>query len=560
MVRLWLVVVTLAAFIAGALVLALPRPLGGEVEREVGARLSRAQQAARLLLKVTAREWIDRAGQSAADAVLVESLDQASRGPADLTMIHKTVAERLRALGDQLHADLMIATDGKGRVIARAGVDEAVYKDGVEGLPVVADALRGYRADDTWSLGGRLYRVAAAPVISRDHRYAGALVVGQEMAANLAASMKRELDTDVAFVLRGRVVASSTEAAPLAQLAVLVDDELAAGHTGKPRPLGSDHAWLASAAPIVGQAAGHKAALVVMAPSPIAAGVGGLVIGALQRGSAALSPVEWGAIGGGLVVALLIGFLLTGATARPLDRMSRDAQALARGEIHRLDDGQYPGRLATVARAVNTALDRVASRASAAVRAASETGAQRALRDDAARRESAPAPTPAPPAPPPPRRESQDLVDVGLGFDQATMRGRRPTAQLEEERRPSLPVLAATGAVSSFGDETTRTASTAERNLMLERDAAVAAADPPPPEIEAVPDDGLQDELEAVFHEFLETKQRLGESTDGVTLDKFVAKLRSNREQLISKHGARTVKFAVYIKDGKAALRATPEK
>ncbi|HSS39150.1 MAG TPA: MXAN_5187 C-terminal domain-containing protein, partial [Polyangia bacterium] len=44
----------------------------------------------------------------------------------------------------------------------------------------------------------------------------------------------------------------------------------------------------------------------------------------------------------------------------------------------------------------------------------------------------------------------------------------------------------------------------------------------------------------------------------GLTIDKFLQKLRDNKAQLVSKHACRTVRFSVYVKDGKAALKATP--
>jgi len=43
-----------------------------------------------------------------------------------------------------------------------------------------------------------------------------------------------------------------------------------------------------------------------------------------------------------------------------------------------------------------------------------------------------------------------------------------------------------------------------------------------------------------------------------VAADKFFAKLRSNREQLIAKYNCRSARFSVYVKDGKAAIKATP--
>jgi hypothetical protein len=72
------------------------------------------------------------------------------------------------------------------------------------------------------------------------------------------------------------------------------------------------------------------------------------------------------------------------------------------------------------------------------------------------------------------------------------------------------------------------------------------------------PPDPLEAELRGVFNDFIETKQRCGEPTDGVTYEKFAEKLRANRAQLITKYSCKSVKFQVYIKDGKAALKATP--
>jgi hypothetical protein len=61
-----------------------------------------------------------------------------------------------------------------------------------------------------------------------------------------------------------------------------------------------------------------------------------------------------------------------------------------------------------------------------------------------------------------------------------------------------------------------------------------------------------------IFDDFVDKKRECGESTVGLTRDKFVQKLRDNKASLIAKHNCRTVRFSVYIKDGKAALKATP--
>ena len=61
-----------------------------------------------------------------------------------------------------------------------------------------------------------------------------------------------------------------------------------------------------------------------------------------------------------------------------------------------------------------------------------------------------------------------------------------------------------------------------------------------------------------VFDQFMATKRQCGEPTTGLTFEKFSQTLLKNREQIVSKHGAKTVRFTVYTKDGKAALKATP--
>jgi hypothetical protein len=61
-----------------------------------------------------------------------------------------------------------------------------------------------------------------------------------------------------------------------------------------------------------------------------------------------------------------------------------------------------------------------------------------------------------------------------------------------------------------------------------------------------------------VFEEYLALRAKCGEPTTGVAADKFFAKLRSNRDQLIAKYGCTTARFSVYVKDGKAAIKASP--
>ena len=61
-----------------------------------------------------------------------------------------------------------------------------------------------------------------------------------------------------------------------------------------------------------------------------------------------------------------------------------------------------------------------------------------------------------------------------------------------------------------------------------------------------------------VFEEYLAVRQKCGETIVGLSLEKFVAKLQSNREQLVAKYKCKTAHFTVYEKDGKAGIRAVP--
>jgi hypothetical protein len=67
-------------------------------------------------------------------------------------------------------------------------------------------------------------------------------------------------------------------------------------------------------------------------------------------------------------------------------------------------------------------------------------------------------------------------------------------------------------------------------------------------------------EWRAVYQEFVALKQQCGENTDGFTYEKFESTLKKNRDTLMTRHGAKRVKFSVYVKDGKAALKASPLK
>jgi hypothetical protein len=63
-----------------------------------------------------------------------------------------------------------------------------------------------------------------------------------------------------------------------------------------------------------------------------------------------------------------------------------------------------------------------------------------------------------------------------------------------------------------------------------------------------------------VYQRFVEVRVECGETTDDLTYDKFITKLGQSRDAVMSKHPCTDVRFQVYVKNGKAALKATPVK
>ena len=84
--------------------------------------------------------------------------------------------------------------------------------------------------------------------------------------------------------------------------------------------------------------------------------------------------------------------------------------------------------------------------------------------------------------------------------------------------------------------------------------APARASGRPQPNLD--PDDEVH--FKEVYDRFIDLRRRCGESTDELAFERFLSKLTRNRENLIKKYNCRTVRFQVYKKDGKAALKATP--
>ncbi|AKU90009.1 MXAN_5187 family protein [Vulgatibacter incomptus] len=130
----------------------------------------------------------------------------------------------------------------------------------------------------------------------------------------------------------------------------------------------------------------------------------------------------------------------------------------------------------------------------------------------------------------------------------------QPTRQLPL-RQPGVEdpfgsaIAAAAG--GAFNPEATVVAAIPEALLRATSRAPVIAIPQPDPE---------ELHLQQVFEDFMRLRGECGEPVEGLGFEKFAAKLRQNRVQLIEKYQCRTVRFTAYVKDGKAALKASPVK
>lgn len=129
------------------------------------------------------------------------------------------------------------------------------------------------------------------------------------------------------------------------------------------------------------------------------------------------------------------------------------------------------------------------------------------------------------------------------GFAESTVAATPPEELLQTTARPPLPTPSEATVVSQVPEE------------LLRASARRPVAAPLPSSGMSTADDlHFQD----VFQQFLATRAQCNEASEGLTFEKFATKLRKNREQLMQKYNCKSVRFQVYVKEGKAALKATP--
>jgi hypothetical protein len=329
--------------------------------------------------------------------------------------------------------------------------------------------------------------------------------------------------------------------------------------------------YSAIVARLPGEAGARQAFYSVYVKKPDAKGMWAYFSDARADNGLSFDNFPWPFVGGAFLVALVLGIgLMFFESDRPLRRLTADAVKLAKGESERLTEDAHPGKFGTIARSVNIHIDKLGREAKSAKKDLDQLlgpapeGSLGTI-DLLATALPSVRPGGSPPAMPPPPSEFRFN-------DSGSMPAARPTP-------PAVPVTAASRVA---------TAPMVASAPPLHTPAPVPVTPPPTPRAEglrtpppgpggpggadhplaqpvALADDILGTDLvdpyfKQVFDQFVAVKRSCNEPTSSLTYQKFSEKLIKNRDDLKAKTGCREVRFTVYVKDGKAALKATPVK
>ncbi|WP_437830571.1 MXAN_5187 family protein [Sorangium sp. So ce1153] len=495
----------------------------------------------------------------------------------------------LRSAAEEVPADLKFdhvwAVDASGRVIASVGFEHREDWE-LGGYPVVADALHGWIRDDAWVWKGRILRVVARPVEQDGNgEPVGAVVGAKIIDDNFARAVTKRTGAAVGFYAEGSRVASGApegfDKANLDQITQdlkLLDDNKDYLEKGR------------SEVRVIGE---HLGVVYARLPGEAWELGAGYAVGRLaasvespfnfldKANNEDKSQVPTALILAGVLAVAAIGLVFSFLEhTRPLQVFRNEAARFAKGDVDVLAPSRFRGPYRKIAADINDGVEKVAAKGGAPRKAADleqvlgPIPAQPAMsafsvplgpgepRPDS--RPSYPKPMVSPRGPtrrpgshplsgPPPPRESEEPVeaieevsDAGIALSAQGPTGApgRPPPR----RPPPPPPPRAPGAP-------------APSNPLPEATSAVPDATSAP----AARQDGAGDpdeltEWNAVYEEFMSVKQQCGEPTNALTFEKFKGTLQRNKDALVARHNCSRVRFTVYVKDGKAALKASPVK
>jgi hypothetical protein len=563
--RLWQVVV--AVVVAGALAIAaLTVAVVDRREARRAEELAVAQmQTVRRVIENDARRSVDALAIAAVNDDTQKSLAayQQNAGGKEKDAVFRALTAAVEKIPSEVRGDAHVLVDREGTVVTYLAFRELDSASLVSfgAAPTVVDALHGYVRDDLWVLGGKLFRVVARPVEDdSSHPPLGAVLALTRLDGSYAQRVAERTGVSFAFFsagqLAGKGAAQGFDAAhfddAVSAFAGLAADE-AFTTTGASKPAPIARNTVAIFSKLAGDAWDLDAGFVVLREQAPLVDFAGVFAAITDDDKKAL-PLPL--LAGVAALFSLVGLaLLWLEHDKPLKRFAEEAAAFQQGKAPRLQLPSLARPHRAIAEAINETIDRLAETTSAGPRRAADlqsiVGAPASSSGLSAFHV---AKAPAPAAPPPPSPLSASGVNAGLfGSSQsAPIAPSSFSAPPPPPPPPPPPVRASAApprapepppARPQFGDDD-------EENTMLAEQRSIGSSGTPA-QLELA-------EWRAVYEEFVKTKQGCGESIEGLSFEKFQNTLRKNRDSIRERYQCERVKFTVYVKEGRASLKASP--
>ena len=544
--RFWYLILATVAAIAAAAAMLAQGIINRQSDSRVESLLRRDRIELDAMLSLEARRRMDSIAFITVEPAIAGVLRKAA-AVSDAERLGKLNSEAREALkghfkslaeaapGDEMlekkikrvKPDIAIAVDKEGRIIAQTGPLAAnLPGTSIATFPLIKRTLLGYVRDDVWVYDRYVYRMAGRPVIYGG-QYVGAVVHGYKIDKAFVKKLARSLGgVSLAFFYGTTVLSSYTpsdlERAPTReQMAVslqkvLRDPKFKKGECTDRYELQGDSFAVYSL--VKGSAAEAQVGYAIVRPRSLFDSPQQLFDSATDDDVAGLPRIQ---LIGGAVFMFSLGLLwLFFEHDRPFRHLVRKTEEIVRDERDRLIITEWRGTYRKLADVVNQAIDREVEKAAELM---------------------------------PTSRKKVDLDEI-LG-----------------------PTPDATANEAFFGFSAERPANGAGGEIPQPPPAAAPRKAPPvpprtppgaaPPADKApAPSAAAAEEVDEemhfkqVFEKYLATRKECGESVEGISYEKFSATLCKNRDQIISKHDAKAVRFTVYVKAGKAALKASPIK
>jgi hypothetical protein len=282
------------------------------------------------------------------------------------------------------------------------------------------------------------------------------------------------------------------------------------------------------------------------------------------------------------IVAGVLILILTGLAMsflehnRPLATFRNEAIRLAKGEIDVLSPSKFRGAYKKIAADLNDGIEKVATKGGAPRRAADleqvlgPIPAQPQMSAFSVPGSSSEGPIPSRPAPRSLSEQSGSAQRLRSGAVPAIVPDARGSSMSSLASPPSAPrpppaprrpvPQAPPGNPALVEPEAAATSGL----FVAPVEEATTGAAPAAPVASAAPGgEGDYDEAadwRRVFDDFVALKQQCGEEIGSLNFEKFRGTLQRNKDALVARHNCSRVKFTVYAKEGKAALKASPVK